>query len=70
MNPIFTAYAEKFCIPPKPAEIKQKVLIEADDPQLLADVNVMLGSRNGKQFWSMTMVSSTTFLSIHLCLIR
>jgi len=49
MNPIFTAYAEKFCIPPKPAEIKQKVLIEADDPQLLANVNVMLGSRNGSQ---------------------
>merc|ERR1711973_214276 len=47
MYPVFEEYAKKFTVPPKPAEIKQKVLMEADDPQLLENIKLMLGSRNG-----------------------
>jgi len=49
MNPVFEEYALKYTIPPKPAEIKQKVLVEADDPQLLANLNIMLASRNASK---------------------
>jgi len=47
MYPVFEEYAKKFTVPPKPDEIKQKVLMEADDPQLLENIKLMLGSRNG-----------------------
>jgi len=47
MNPVFEEYAHKYTIPPRPAEIKQKVLVDADDAQLLENVNIMLASRSG-----------------------
>lgn len=47
MDPVFHEYAVKYTIPPKPDAIKQKVLMEADDAQLLENINMMLASRNG-----------------------
>jgi len=46
MDPVFHEYAVKYTIPPKPDDIKQKVLMEADDAQLLENINMMLASRN------------------------
>jgi len=46
MDPVFHEYAVKYTIPPKPDDIKQKVLMEADDAQLLQNINMMLASRN------------------------
>ena len=49
MDSVFKEYAIKYTIPPKPDAIKQKVLMEADDAQLLENINLMLGSRNASQ---------------------